>query len=167
MAGLINQLIDTLKKQKEIYLQLLDSAFEKKQIIIKNNIEELQAITDQENILVGKSLRLDKERIQYFEDIAFVLNKNKDDMTLSYLVELIEGQAEYEELLQLKNDIFGILEKLKKINQQNEDLINYSLEYVEYSMNLIRSALNNRPYYCDSRGQEISYGGEGLFDTKQ
>jgi len=165
LAGLINELINTLEKQKEVYLKLLDTAFEKKQIIIKNNIEELQLITDKENTLIGKALKLDKERMQYFEDIAFVLNKDKNKMTLSYLVEIMKGQSEYEELLNIKNELFDILKKLKKINDQNQDLIDYSLEYVEYSVNLLRSVIT--PSYYDSRGQEITYRNSGLFDAKQ
>lgn len=165
MAGLINQLIDVLNQQNEIFENLVELSVNKKNVLIKNNVEALKEITDSESSLVNKNSRLDKKRIQCFKDIASVLNIH-DDITLSSLIEIIKNQKEAETLKDIRNKTKNLMETLKKNNDENRQLLQYSIEHVEYSMNVIRTAFTNEPCYYDSSGQEISYG-KGLFDAKQ
>lgn len=166
MAGLVEQLIEIIEEQNIIYEQLLDLSQQKKNVIIENNLEKLQSITDSENILVSKNNKADKKRKEIFKDISFVLNKEEDDITLSTLASLINEQEESKKLNELKNRAFSLLSELKEVNEENKDLIDYSLEHVEFSMNVMRNTLSGEPCYYDSSGQELpSY--RGFFDAKQ
>lgn len=159
--------MDTVEEQILIYEALLEIAAKKKVSIVENNIEEVGEYTSEESTLLGKCSRLDKKRDTLFNDIAFVLNKKPEDITLSKLVELIKGQPEEERLTQIHDKAVDTLKKLKKINDLNRTLVETSLEHIDYSMNLIRGALNPQPYYCDLAGNEINLSGKMLFDTKQ
>ena len=66
MAGLIDELIVVLDEMNDLYEQLIKSGKDKLEVIIKNNIEELQKINADENVLVGKTLKLDKKREELF-----------------------------------------------------------------------------------------------------
>jgi len=166
LAGLINELIVTLDEMNNLYEGLIKSGNEKRDIIIKNDIEALHKINENENILVGKTLKLDKKREELFSDIAFVLNKNPKEMTLTKLIECIDKQAEAEDVKKIRDKAEGLLSELKKINENNRVLIDESLNQAEFSMNLLRGTLSKRPYYCDTRGNEIPTG-ERFFDIKQ
>lgn len=166
MAGLINELITTLDKLNVLYDELLESAKQKKEAIIKNEIEMIQEINDNENIILGKTEKLDKKRIELFSDIAFVLNKNPDDITITKLSEYIKGQKEEPDVIRVRDTAGKLLKELKEINDQNKQLIEYSLEHAEFSMNLIRSSLSGKPSYYDSLGNELP-SSERLFDITQ
>ncbi len=166
MAGLINDLITTLNEMNDLYEQLISSGKEKRTVVIKNDIEALQKINENENILVGKSLKLDKKREELFSDIAFVLNKDQKDITLTKLIEYIKEQPEVEDVKLLHDNAEKLLAELKTINESNKVLIEESLNQAEFSMNLLRGSLSKKPYYCDTLGNEIPTG-DRLFDIKQ
>lgn len=166
MAGLIDELIVVLDEMNDLYEQLIKSGKDKLEVIIKNNIEELQKINADENVLVGKTLKLDKKREELFSDIAFVLNKNPEDMTLTNLIEYIDKQAESENVRKARDKASELLAELKKTNEHNRMLIEESLSQAEFSMNLLRGSLSKRPYYCDTLGNEIPTD-DRLFDIKQ
>lgn len=166
MAGLINDLILTLNEMNDLYEQLITTGKEKRDVIIKNDIESLQKINENENILVGKTLKLDKKREELFSDIAFVLNKNPEEITLTKLIEYIDKQNEVNDVIAAKEKAEKLLAELKKTNESNRTLIEESLNQAEFSMNLLRGSLSKRPYYCDTLGNEIPTG-ERLFDIKQ
>lgn len=167
MAGLIEELMDTVDKQIEIYDELLEIAAKKKTAVIENKIDALSEITAAENTLLGRCSRLDKQRETLFDDIAFVLNKKSEDITLSKLVELIKGQPEEQRLAAIRDRAMDTLNKLKKINDLNRTLIETSLQHIDYSMNVLRGTLNPQPYYYDLAGNEINLPGKMLFDAKQ
>ncbi|MBR1442568.1 MAG: flagellar protein FlgN [Firmicutes bacterium] len=167
MAGLISELIGNINEQSEVYDSLLELAGKKKVAVIANDIEKLQSIVDEENVLLGRIGRLDKSRVQLFKDIAFVLNKKDEDISLNKLMDLIKGQSEENELRKAKEELFDKAGRLKTLNEQNQKLIEYSLEHIDFSMNVIRSALSNKPSYCDAMGNELSDSSQRMFDTKQ
>ncbi len=166
MAGLINELIVNLNEMNDLYEQLIESGKEKREVIIKNNIEELQKINSNENILVGKTLKLDKKREELFSDIAFVLNKPSENITLTKLIEYIDKQAEAEDVRKARDRASHLLAKLKEINESNRILIEEALNQTEFSMNVLRGTLSGKPYYCDTHGNEIPTG-DRFFDIKQ
>lgn len=163
MASLIDELITILDEQNKIYETLLDIASKKKVAIIENNIPMLQEIVSEENTIVGRNLRLDKKRVEIFNDMSIVLNKK--DLTLSHIIETVKGQEDEKELIKLKERAKDLLPKLKTINDQNQELLQMAMDYVEYSMNLLRAT--NAPAYYDSMGNEINLSNRKMFDAKQ
>lgn len=166
MAGLMEQLIGVLDTQLANYDALLALSESKRDIIINNEAEKLQKITSEENTLVGKVQKLDKSRVSIMREIGVVLNIADKNYTLTHLSELIKGQAEYNTLIDLINGTKERLEKLKMINTQNKTLLENSLEYVDYSVNVLRSSVDAGKRFYDTSGDEIGPGG-GFFDAKQ
>ena len=166
MASLIKELIDTLEEQNNIYHSLLDIGSKKKVSIIENNIPSLQQFIKEENVLVGRNQRLEKKKIEIFKDISMVVGKNKD-LSLKDIIDVVKGQEGEKELLEIREKMLQVLPKLKVINDQNQELIQMSIDYVDFSMNLIRGAGGNSPTYYDLSGNEINYLDKKMFDTKQ
>lgn len=166
MAGLTTELVNTINSQNAIYEELIDIGLKKKVAIVENNLQKLQELLSKENELVGKNTKLERNREKIFKDIAFVLNKPLP-INLLQIIELIKGQPESTLIAESRNKSIELLEKLKKINDRNKDLVEVSLEQIEYSMNFIRSSVNNTPYYYDSAGNQINVGDKKLFDATQ
>lgn len=166
MASLMQELLDTLKEQNNIYQSLLDIASKKKVSIIENDINSLQSFVKEENVYVGRNQRLEKKRIELFKDIAMVLGKNKE-LSLKEIIECMKGQDGEKELIEIREQMLDILPKLKSLNNQNQELIQMSIDYVDFSINMIRSTNANSPTYYDLSGNEINSMDKKMFDAKQ
>ncbi|WP_317367272.1 flagellar protein FlgN [uncultured Tyzzerella sp.] len=165
MASLIKELTETLTEQNNIYQSLLEIASKKKVAIIENNISNLQEFLKEENILVGRNQRLDKKRIDIFKDISVVLGKN-ENLSLKDIIDIMKGQEGEKELTEIREKLLEVLPKLKALNDQNQELIKISMDYVDFSMNIIRAG-GNVPTYYDSLGNEINVSDKKMFDAKQ
>ena len=155
MAGLISNLIDVLKGQVVLYQQVSALSAQKKEHIIANDIESLRKIVAEENMVVPKLLRQDKERERIMKDICTVLNKNQEDMTLTYLVTLMENQPEHEELADIVEKTKAAVYELNDLNEANKILIQNALEYIDYNINLIHSTFADTPASYGSNYEEV------------
>ena len=151
MAGMIDQLIVILTDQGTRCEELLGLALEKKDVIIKNDIDELQKITNLENLVISQNNRLERQRISLTEDIAEVLGKRGQVLDIAALIECMAGQPQQEPLRQAGNRLREVLGKLKEANDFNHMLIKNAIEYVDYSLNVIRTSSQlEGPEYPDS-----------------
>ncbi len=162
MANLINDLIDVLKAQTKCYKELLHMANSKKDVIINGNLLGLQQITNDEQMLAGQILRLDKKRTEIISDIALVTVIDEEELNLTRLIGLVKGKPQELQIKHIKDEMTEVIFKLKDVNSQNEMLINQSLELFDYTMNVLSSAaggmsVNNYP-------DRLSSAGSSLFD---
>ena len=166
MAGMITQLVEIMTEQLERYNELLGLTLEEKDILINNEIEELQKLTNLKNIVVTQNNRLEKKRIALVEDIAEVMGHTEKDIDLAKLVEIVSDQPEAEQLSEIGKALKETLHKLKEANELNKHLLESSIEYLEYSINMVRSSTNPEPLEFPDRGTR---GGDvyGSFDTIQ
>ena len=166
MAGLIDELIIILREQSEDFSNLAALASEKSEAIVKNDIEHLQKITNIENTLVGKNQKDERRLIQTMRDVATVLNADTDALTISHLVEVLEGKPGHDELNEVGASLRQAADELAKLNEHNRKLIENSLEYIDFSMNLMRSS-QTPPSYFTPDGEEMPVSSSTFFDAKQ
>lgn len=166
MAGLINELIEILNKQASAYEELLILSTEKKSVIINNDIDALQKITIVENKIVSRSQKFEEKRLELMKDIASVLNRKNEELTLSILEELMKDQEEAPLISAVRIKLKDTVTKLKEANDLNNQLIEGSLDYIEFTMNLVRANLDEGPSY-HHKGKNIIGGEKGFFDAKQ
>lgn len=172
MASLMENLIQVLDKEGSEYELLLELSMKKTQFIVSGDLEQLQKITDEEQIVVSKISHLEARRIEATKDIANVLNKDVTTLKLASLVQMLEGRPEEQQKLALVHDkLQQAVQNMKKINEQNRELIRHALELVEFDMNLVQAmkvapetANYNKGAY--SAGSVIGEGQSG-FDAKQ
>jgi len=139
MAGLINELIVKIGDMASIIESLTELAHEKKDVIIKNETDNLKAITAQENTLVGRYQRTEKAVSAIMDDIAMVLNQQRKTLTLGTIAEMIKEQDDYDEYSKGYERLKKNLELLKERNDMNNILISNALDYIDYSVNVLRS----------------------------
>ncbi|MCL1925122.1 MAG: flagellar protein FlgN [Defluviitaleaceae bacterium] len=138
MASLIEDLLYTLGEQKTCLEELLILSKAKRDLIVNNDIENLQSMTAAESAIVAKNQKLDKTREDITADIATVLAEDAKELTITKIAELINDDKDKESLTKARDELDGILKDLKRQNDQNHELINVSLDFIEFSMNVIR-----------------------------
>ncbi len=172
MASLMQVLIDTLDKEEKEYVALLDLSKKKTPIIIEGDVEKLQAITDEEQIVVDRLASLDKQREETMNDIAEVINKDVKTLKLSYLIDMLDKRPkEREALARIHDRLKAAVGELRLVNDQNKVLIEQSLDIVNFNLNLVKS-MRQAPEtgnYTRNAGIAGDYmgGPVGGFDAKQ
>ena len=165
MSGLVYELMDTLDKQIVHFDELIALSTEKKDLIVNNDTSRLAAVTSAENAAVTKIQKLDKGRSAIMGDIANVLGQSSD-ITLTKLTELLKGQPEYERIFSLSELTRERLEKLKALNDQNKILVDSSLEYINFTINAIRTSVLPEQAIYSPEGEELGTR-QSFFDAKQ
>ena len=172
MASLMENLIDVLGRESTEYEALLQLSQRKTPIIAGGDLAELQKITDEEQELVSRIHNLDRQRAGVTADIADVLNRDVTTLKLSDLIAMLTARPVEQKALAAAHDsLQAVIRELKRVNEQNAELLKNSLEMVEFEMNLLQAmksapetANYNRGAYCAGDTMGISTGG---FDAKQ
>lgn len=167
MAGLINELLTILKEQTKSYDELLVLSREKRRVIIENDVEMLGKITQAENSIIGQTQKAENRRLEVMNDIATVLAQNPEELTLAKLAELIKDQNEHGELLELGKTLKATLDNLKEENDRNTVLIQSSLDYIEFTVNLVRQAATADDPYTGAARKQAPGLDKGFFDKKR
>ena len=172
MASLMENLINVLEEEGKAYEELLELSMKKTPIIIGGDLEGLQKITDEEQIIVARVNRLDAKREEVTKDIANVLNKDVTKLKLVDIIQMLSQRpAEQNKLAAAHDKLKQAVGQMTRVNEQNRDLIQSSLEMVEFDLNLVhamKSAPQTANYTrgaCNS-GAVMGKSNRG-FDAKQ
>ena len=170
MASLIEELINVLEEEDNEYKKLMVLSKEKTPAIINGNLERLTEITNGEQTYIEVLSKLEKRRIEVVKDIALVLNKKEEELTIKAIVGLLEGQNEEQKRLsQVHDNIKLTLDNVSIINDMNKNLINSSLEMMEFNINMYKGlyqAPETGNYNKNAYNTEASLN-YGVFDAKQ
>ena len=170
MASLIEELVDVLDNELEIYQQLIPISNEKTQIIVKNDLAALQEVTEKEQCMADQITSLENKRNQVMANVKIVLNRKSDTLDLKTLIQLLENQPKEQKTLSILHDnLKDTIRQLVEINNRNKSLIEQSLEMIEFNINFIQSArlYQGNNYTKDAEQYDIKISGAGMFDTKQ
>ncbi len=172
MASLMENLIDILNEQYAAYSKLVELSKTKTPIIVKGSLEELQSITDKEQLAVDDVNAIDKKRQEIMLDIANVLNQEVETLKLSDLVTLINSRPEEQARLKdAREKLIKVGQDLKTVNERNKELLENALEMIDFDLNLIQ-AMKQAPQMGNYNSGGYNTGevyGTNLkgFDTKQ
>ena len=161
MASLMENLIDVLGRESTEYEALLQLSQRK-----------TPKITDEEQELVSRIHNLDRQRAGVTADIADVLNRDVKELKLPNLITMLSARpAEQQALAEAHDRLQAAVRGLKRVNEQNSELLNSALEMVEFEMNLLQAAktapetanYNRGAYNAGDTMGVIDHG----FDAKQ
>lgn len=171
MASLIQELITTLQEECTIYKELIPVGEEKTKVIVTNDLEALERITNIEQTMVNKITSLERKRQEVIVNIATVINKKPEELDLKTMVQLFTKQPkEQKELSQIHDDLKQTIERLMNINHQNQSLIEQSLDLIEFNMNFIQSTRmspGNNNYNKHASGVDAMAEQTRMFDARQ
>lgn len=147
---------------------ILQLATEKKEILIAGNIDALARIVQQESELIKTMSKLESERQHLVNNIIQQYDMQQDEVRLSDLLAQIPSSTEKEELSQLFIELSVILSEIHSLNELNQQLIENSLEFVNYSIDLFTDPADEQVYQkpiAHDHGS-LNYQRRSIFDTK-
>ncbi|WP_099469208.1 flagellar protein FlgN [Konateibacter massiliensis] len=171
MASLMETLMDVLEKEDSAYEQLIELSKEKTTIIVEGNIEKLHEITEREQPIVENIQQLEQTRAEVMKDIAIVFNKDVEELKLRTIIEMLKGQpTEQERLAELHDKLGETVRMMAAINENNQMLLEHSLEMVGFEISLyqsMRKAPETANYGKDAYNKGDVLINTSGFDAKQ
>ncbi len=145
MASLMETLIEVLEKENLEYKNLLDLSMKKTPAIVSDDIKSLAKITDEEQIIVSRINHLDNQRNEAVSDIANVLNKDVTTLKIADIINMLAARPqEQAKLASVFDELRRNVRAVKRINEQNRELIENALELVQLNMQVLQS-MNKAP----------------------
>ena len=172
MASLMEDLISILEQEDSLYEDLLKLSMSKTPVLISGDLEALSRITEDEQEIVNKVNALDKKREEGMKDIANVLGKDVKTLKLTDLIDVLRSRpAEQNRLAAIYDKLSDTRGQMKRTNEQNRELIESSLEMVQFDMNVLQAykAAPETANYSKNALNSGAYMGntKGGFDAKQ
>lgn len=170
MASLMDELLSVLGQEKEGYTNLSVLADEKKNCIIQGNVDALEDISSREQNFVSELKNLENKRVNILKDMAVVLGKEGEEISISNMIEMLSKQPEEQEkLIKAKEELVNCANNMQIANQQNAILLHHAMEMVEFDLTLLKS-LRQAPETANYDKNAYNTGdilGNSGFDAKQ
>lgn len=161
----LDKVILYLEKENSIYEKLLSISKEKKDIIIDGKINELDSIIKMEGNLIMEISKLEDEREKAVNDLAKELGCNREELSISYLCNKVVDKR-VAHLNKISDSIGNTLEELKEINDLNGKLIEQSLEFINFSINLVADVMEGQKVVYEGKKEANGENNVRLFDAK-
>ena len=150
---LLEELLQTLEEQRRVMRLLLDLEEQKRTALVKTDLKELEKIVISEELLVAETGEIEERRYRISCALAEEMGVEPQKISMSALREFFPGQAEGLEAVQ--QELQEVLEDLQRINGQNYELIQQSLRYVDFAINLLAQA-ESSPVYSHPQAKEAA-----------
>lgn len=163
----VRTLVDILNKEHAYYKDMLELAKAKKRLIVENKVAELDKVVKLEQNMIFDIGQLEKAREAEVWKLCASLGIRREQSSLTELIKRL-GEDDKQQFETLRTDLADILNVLKAENDQNGVLIKQSLEYIDYSINVISSAGTATSSLYEDLDQKAKNNitKKRLFDTK-
>ena len=150
---------------------MLALSMEKTGVIVKGDVTALNDLVAREQTIVERINVLEKKRVEATKDIALVLNKKPETLTLGVLAELLSSQKKESDALRAIHDkLKATLGDMVRVNDNNKALLQESIDMIQFEINLAQS-MKQGPQTANYSGNNYAdagtYGASGSFDAKQ
>lgn len=170
MASLVEELINVLAEEESIYKKLTEYGEKKRQIIIDADIPELEKLTDLEQQASDELLTKSNKQIALLGDIATVLGKTDEKMTVTKLIGYLDKQPDIQsKLTETRDSLLDTADQMQKINDLNSQLLAQAIEMTEFDITLFKS-MRQAPETANYDKSAYNTGtilGSSGFDAKQ
>ena len=170
MASLVEELINVLAEEESIYKKLTEYGEKKRQIIIDADIPELEKLTDLEQQASDELLTKINKQIALLGDIATVLGKTDEKMTVTRLIGYLDKQPDIQsKLTETRDSLLDTADQMQKINDLNSQLLAQAIEMTEFDITLFKS-MRQAPETANYDKSAYNTGtilGSSGFDAKQ
>lgn len=156
----------TLDQQIEVHRALLGLSDQKREAIVKGDVDRLMQMTQQETKLVRLADQLEAQRA---EAVQVYMRSRKmyvtGAITIHTLSKIAVKLEEKEALSERRNTLLGLIDKIKQANELNRQLIRQSLAFIHYSLDLLIDYGEEAVYQHPLQEQQ-TYRANHMFDRK-
>lgn len=163
----INRIADILEKFLEVQLHLLELTKEKTPVLVNNNVEALNIILSKERKLVTLLNQLDAERIQTTGDYLISKGYIPDPrVSISDLIRLTFKADDKLMLQDYQERLLRNIADLRLANELNQQLIQQSLAFIDYSLDLLIESPDEDMIYRNPNQRSSISSTNLMFDSK-
>jgi predicted AAA+ superfamily ATPase len=132
----ITKLTNVLEQENAIYQDILEMSKNKTDIIIEGRVSELESIIKLEQNLIVQLGKLEDVRETLVSEISSHLKIPIQELKLSDLINYAD-KKEADKLKNCQKRMSFSLKDLMNVNELNSNLIKNSLEYIDFSINIL------------------------------
>ncbi|MDR6553610.1 flagellar protein FlgN [Paenibacillus qinlingensis] len=163
----IQSLLETMDKLSEAHEALFELAQEKTQPLVRNDVDKLNMIVNKENKWIRLITEANQQRIQLIS--AYLISRGYNPnpkITVSDLTKVIFKAEEKTALIEAQRKLLEIIKRLKERNVINQQLIEQSLAFIDYTVDLVLGGPEDNMVYQHPNQQAYGTKRMGIFDTK-
>lgn len=154
----IKELNANLLEQLILFKEFNRLALLKKDALIQNNLQELDAVTLQEEQLLLQLSVIEEKRLTLIAQVSETIGRDAVKLTLAELTQI------YPELSSVYTELENIIEELRKVHNINTQLIDQALKTVNFTVNML--APDDTNIYKNPEQKEASATKLHLIDKK-
>ena len=140
MASLVEELVTVLQEEEAICRRLISYGEKKTDILIRADVPELEKLTGLEQLASDELIAQSNQQVQLLTDIANVLGRTGEKMTVTRLISLLDTQPQVQkELTEAKERLLAAAGTMNQLNTKNEALIKQAIELNEFDLTLFKS----------------------------
>ena len=135
----IEELIKVLEQETKKYNDLLKISKDKTNIIIEGKVSELESIVKLEQSIILDMSKLEDLREKLVEKLSDSMGLDASEITISTLAGRV-NDSYAQKLRTCQKTLSEVINELKDTNSLNLKLIKNSLEYIDFSINVLTAA---------------------------
>lgn len=163
LSEMVAALIQVISREAAVFEDFLGLLKQQQEMLVQNDIDGLNQNTALQREKVVESQILSKNREELVSEIKSA-NAIEGDLNVSRLLELVD-EDQGSRLLQLRNIINGLNDKIGEVRDQNAMLLNRSREYINRTMELL-AKINNPDTSYSKNGTTVGNGSSVAVDRK-
>jgi hypothetical protein len=163
MTKSVEQLVQTLDKEAEIYRELLDLSSQKRETIKNQNIDQLEKMVNLEQGLVVSLFKLEElrekvvDKIMREEKIEFVEN-------VTQLAQMLNDE-DRNKVIDSKNKLLVLVKNVSDESRFNNKMLEDKLELINFNINLLAQTGADSGRY-DKKAVDEDGERKNLFDAR-
>ena len=162
----MERLYELLDNLIQLHKALYTLAQQKKEVLIKGDVDELVAITRKEQQLVKGIMAAEMTRQQVVQDLSaekgFVLEEGR----LAELIKLTTSAEEKQRLASYREELIRVVTQLQHANDLNQQLLKQSLSFVTMTLDLLTDTPEDDYLYGPSTGDSYRQASRTFFNKK-
>jgi flagellar biosynthesis/type III secretory pathway chaperone len=147
-----------------VYQEILKSSYQKREVLVQSNVNELKKIMKQEETLFYQVTKLDKTSKSIIKEIAVIYGLTERESTLPQLVSIADEDMVCD-FKKIEQELYNVIRKITEVNVVNKKLVEQGLMIVNYSLNLLAQSSVGPTYHPNEKASFVSPN-KALFDSK-
>ncbi|WP_091544655.1 flagellar protein FlgN [Alkaliphilus peptidifermentans] len=156
MKKSIEQLIESLNHEKNMYEEILKLEKKKIEVIRLGNMKELEMMTQKEQQYLMKMGTFEKLRRSVLVNVAEALEVDEITSVSEFLL-YIKDDKIVKEIDEIRDELLEIINEIKEVNELNEKMLKQHLEYIHFNFEVLTSDMR----------EGNTYGGKATEKDKQ
>ncbi|KGA97240.1 hypothetical protein AJ85_16995 [Alkalihalobacillus alcalophilus ATCC 27647 = CGMCC 1.3604] len=163
---MIEKIKQALSQLVEVQQQLLEIAVNKTELIKENRMKDLELVVREEAKAIQKLRITEMVRVKEVKSFFETRNKPLLEPTMTDLIAEVEP-SDREGLQSLQQLLLEQILELKKVNEHNEELIQESMKFVHFSLDVLSPQLSEMQYQRKPQnGNGYENGEHSIFDSR-